>query len=135
MKEYAFGLLVSGRALPESLRAALREMDIATWTCESCQEVSTLLDQTHPQLVFTDTQLSDGSWRDVVNMAQQATSPVNVIVVGRTADMQFYLSVIESGAFDYFVPPFELVPLQYVVRLAVEDVRGRRTTLARMAVA
>lgn len=135
MKGYAFALLISGRALPESLRMALREISVSTWTCESCQELPALIDQTQPQLIFTDTQLSDGSWRDVVNMAQQAASPINVIVVGRTADVHFYLSVIESGAFDYFVPPFELVPLQYVVRLAVEDIRERRTTLARMAVA
>lgn len=136
MREYAFALVVHERTFPfEALKPALKDMAISTWSCASCREASDLLEQTHPHLIFTDVQLPDGSWQDVLNLSQRAGSPVNVIVVSANEDTRTYLNVLEQGAFDYLAPPFERMPLEFVVRSAVEDVRARRDTLARAAVA
>ena len=43
---------------------------------------------------------------------------MNVIVVGATPDTKQYLDVMERGAFDFVVAPFEREPLGFVVRSA-----------------
>ena len=77
-------------------------------------------------LVFTDTQLPDGTWADVLALAQKAKLPVNVIVVARVVDTRFYVEVIETGAFDFLAPPFNATDLAYVVRSAMDNVVARR---------
>jgi len=77
-------------------------------------------------LVFTDVSVSDGSWADVVSLAEHAEAPLDVIVVGSTVNTKFYVSAIERGAFDFVLPPFELGGLRHVVRTAELNVRDRR---------
>jgi DNA-binding NtrC family response regulator len=78
-------------------------------------------------LVFTDTNLPDGTWADILTVAQNAKLPVNVIVVARLVDTRFYVEVIETGAFDFIAPPFNATDLAYVVRSALDNVIARRT--------
>jgi len=78
-------------------------------------------------LVFTDAQLPDGTWADILAVAEHAALPVNVIVVARLVDTRFYVEVIEAGAFDFIAPPFNAMDLAYVIRSAVDNVIARRT--------
>lgn len=135
MKEQFSALLVYDQAHPlELLDLPLKEMAVEVRKVRTCDEAADLIKHTHPQIVFTDTHLSDGSWVDILNMATEAEVPTNVIVVGTTTDTQLYVSAIERGAFDFVVPPFEHEGLAYVVRSAEQDVRSRREALARAAV-
>lgn len=115
---------------PDPLRAlnqALRVQSVKTTEARTCQEALQLLGGPNPpELVFTDTDLPDGSWADVVRWAEKAASPVNVIVVLRFADVRFYVGAIENGAFDVIVPPFEPSELAHVVRCAAGNVAARR---------
>jgi len=77
-------------------------------------------------LVFTDTELPDGTWVDILTEAERAAQPVNVIVVARVVDTRFYQETIETGAFDFIVPPFVATDLEYVVRSALDNVAARR---------
>ena len=79
-------------------------------------------------LVFTDTNLPDGNWADILGVAEKAKRPVNVIVVARLVDTRFYVEAIETGAFDFIAPPFNSTDLAYVVRSAVDNVMARRAT-------
>jgi DNA-binding NtrC family response regulator len=81
-------------------------------------------------LVFTDTQLPDGTWADILAVAENAKLPVNVIVVARLVDTRFYVEAIETGAFDFIAPPFNATDLAYVVRSAIENAVARRSTHA-----
>jgi DNA-binding NtrC family response regulator len=78
-------------------------------------------------LVFTDTNLPDGNWADILGLAEKAKRPVNVIVVARLVDTRFYVEAIETGAFDFIAPPFNSTDLAYVVRSAVDNVMARRS--------
>jgi two-component system, NtrC family, response regulator PilR len=82
-------------------------------------------------LVFTDAQLPDGTWADILALAEKAALPVNVIVVARVVDTRFYVETIEAGAFDFIAPPFNATDLAYVVRCAADNVIARRTALPR----
>ena len=77
-------------------------------------------------LVFTDTELPDGTWADILAEAERAAQPVNVIVVARVVDRRFYVEAIETGAFDFLAPPFVATDLAYVVRTALDNVVARR---------
>jgi DNA-binding NtrC family response regulator len=81
-------------------------------------------------LVFTDTQLPNGTWADILAVAEQAKRPVNVIVVARLVNTRFYVEAIETGAFDFIAPPFNATDLAYVVRSAVDNAVARRATQA-----
>jgi FixJ family two-component response regulator len=77
-------------------------------------------------LVFTEIQLADGNWADVLTLAAKAAAPVNVIVLAPFADVSFYVQVIERGAFDFIVPPLSGPELLHVVRIATENALSRR---------
>jgi DNA-binding NtrC family response regulator len=96
---------------------------------ESIAQAKRLLGGLNPApLVFTDTQLPDGTWTDILAMAEKAARPVNVIVVARVVNTRFYVEAIETGAFDFLAPPFNATDLAYVVRSAMDNVVARRAT-------
>jgi DNA-binding NtrC family response regulator len=135
MNDRCFAILVHDRPAPlDSLKSALKDLSIDTFSVRSCEEAKRLIAETQPQVVFTDTSLPDGSWMDMVNAAEVAPSPVNVIVVGANKDVKFYLNALERGAFDFVLPPFEKQALDFVVQSAAQDSRHRRFARARAAV-
>jgi two-component system response regulator PilR (NtrC family) len=95
----------------------------------SCADARRLLRGPSPfPLVFAETQLPDGTWADILALAEKAARPVNVIVVARLVDTRFYVEAIEAGAFDYIAPPFNSTDVRYVMRTALDDVIARRTS-------
>ena len=131
-----FALLVSdGDESFESLRGLLKSQGIEVWSSRTCAEAARIVDKTHPEIVFTATQHADGTWRDVIIMAENATEATNVIVVGKSNDTRLYLATMDYGAFDFVLPPFEPEPIRHVVRVATEAVRRRRGAQALKAIA
>jgi DNA-binding NtrC family response regulator len=110
-----------------ALKGALERQGMRIIHAGSREQANRILSGQNPApLVFTDTQLPDGTWVDILTEAARATQPVNVIVVARVADTRFYVKVIETGAFDFLTPPFEAADLAYVVRSALDNVVIRR---------
>ena len=109
MKAEISALLLHSRSDPlHTLEPALQGLSVKTSQVPSCREARRVLEGSNPpELIFTDTQLLDGSWMDVLRLAERAATPVNVIVVSRVVDVRFYVEVVEAGAFDYIAPPFE----------------------------
>lgn len=136
IQKKVFALLVSEEdECSKTLKNLLKSHGIEIWTTQTCEEAARLMDQTHPELVFTSTMLRDGSWSDVVRLAEKTLVPTNVIVVGRCKDTDLYLSTLDFGAFDFILPPFEADPIAFVARVAAENVRLRREEEARKAAA
>lgn len=116
----------------DALKLALEAQCVKVCPLRSCQEALPLLiGPNPPHLVFTQPRLPDGSWGDVVSLAIKAQKPVNVIIVGRLANVGLYLQTITGGAFDFIVPPLTGYELTHVVRCAIESVLGRREAQAR----
>ena len=136
MNDHFLALLVYDRAHPlETLSTVLKELSVETYSVRTCKEARERVLRIRPDLIFTDTCLPDGSWTDVVDMAERSDSPVNVIVVSATEDVQLYISALERGAFDFLLPPFEAQGLDFVVRSGGEDARPRRKVRALSALA
>jgi DNA-binding NtrC family response regulator len=113
-------LLVHDREEPfEALRLVLENQGIKTYRARNRADLSRLLSQPNPPLlVFTDTDLPDATWEEVLAMAAGAGGPLRVIVVSRVVNLRLYLKVLESGAFDFIVPPFLASDLAHIVRCA-----------------
>ena len=111
-----------------TLRGALERQGVRILHAESQAQAKHLLGGLNPApLVFTHTELPDGTWKDVLTAAEKARQPVNVIVVARLANTKFYVKAIETGAFDFLVPPFHSTDLAYVLRSAMDNIILRRT--------
>ncbi|HEX5411161.1 MAG TPA: response regulator [Terriglobia bacterium] len=122
-----FALLASdGRSCFDDLRAYLKGQGMEVWMAESCNSAMRLLEQTHPEVVFTAPSLADGTWVRIVDAAQEMEVPTSVIVVGTHADSRWCLSAIEQGAFDFTLPPFEIDHISRLAGTAAEDARQRR---------
>ena len=135
MKEQITALLLHelGDSLAP-LKQALEGQAMEVCWMRNCQEASTLLlGANPPHLVFTEINLPDGTWADIVKLAVKAKKRVNVIVVARLADVRFYLKTIVSGAFDFIVPPLTGDEIGHVVRCAVENALSRREAQASSA--
>lgn len=120
-------LLVHGQTGPvERLRPLLESKWASPRSVRSvrtCAEIAAGLSWSEsPQLVFTETQLPDGTWRDVLRLVVATATPVAVVVVSRFFDAQLYLDVIESGAADFIVPPFSAADIAHISRCAAESI-------------
>jgi len=110
-----------------TLKGALERLGVRLTHADSRAQAKRLLGGLHPApIVFTDTQLPDGTWADILALAEKAAQPVNVIVVARVVDTRFYVEAIETGAFDFLAPPFASTDLAYVVRSAYQNILARR---------
>jgi DNA-binding NtrC family response regulator len=128
MKETIRALLVLARPDScEALRLGLEEQLIEIGTAKNCMEAAlTLCSHYPPHLVFTDIELSDGDWTDVLSFAAGASAPVNVIVVSPRVDVALYIRAMEGGAYDFIVSPPSALELRHIVRVAAANVFKRR---------
>lgn len=128
MKRQITALLVhEERDSLSQLSQALHRQGVKTLRARTFQEAHDFLQRDPlPLLVFTDVNLPDGNWRDVIAATSVAAQPVNVIVVGPVVDVHLYVDTIEAGAFDFVTPPFTESALKHVVRCAAEHVLTRR---------
>ncbi len=116
------------------LRLALANQSIGAIRARSCAEALRILSyHNSPQIIFTDLTVTDGSWADVLRLASRTRRPVDLIVVSELVDIPLYIAAMESGAFDFMVPPFADDDVAYVLGRAADDVARRST--ARMSLA
>ena len=128
MQENITAMLVENRpGALGALRLGLEKQSITISTARSCGEAALALWSEHPpHLVFTEVDLTDGNWANILTLAARASAPVNVIVVARFVDVGFYVHAIERGAFDFIVPPLSESDFLHVARTAAANVVRQR---------
>lgn len=128
MRGKVTALLIFHQAKPfHDVEAALEKLAIATRRAHTLAKACRVLSWADPPvLVFTESELADGNWADVVSFVATSPSLVSVIVVGPETDTKLYASSIEAGAFDFIAPPFEEIDLAHVVRCAADNALRRR---------
>jgi DNA-binding NtrC family response regulator len=72
-------------------------------------------------LAFVDSELPDGSWRDVLQFVVAANIGCEMIVCSRCGDERLWAEVIQCGAFDLIPEPFERQEVLRIVRSALES--------------
>jgi DNA-binding NtrC family response regulator len=102
------------------LKPLLERQGITTSLARSCEAAKVVLARyDRPDLVFTETVLPDGTWREIVNFARGSSPPAPVIVVSRLACVQLFLDTLEGRASDFIVPPFRDDEIAHIVRSAI----------------
>ena len=117
MNEGISALLVqSQRSSNVALKVALHGAGIQTYHVRSCAEARQVLARPpQPHVIFADSTLPDGTWADIVSLADQCPRPLNVVVASPELDVDLYLKVLEGGVFDFIVPPFAGADLLHIV--------------------
>lgn len=109
-------LLCDTETCTSALKPALDCYPVRIQRLTTCREaVQRLAQQRLPVAIFTDVELPDGDWKQVLQIAQQAPVPVQVIVVSRIVDVHLYLDALDAGAFDFLVPPIREAELDYIM--------------------
>lgn len=110
-----------------------RMIDHATWqlaAANTCRDAYKQLRKGGTQVVFCECDLSDGSWKDLLNYAADMTQPPVVIVTSRLADAYLWSEVLNLGGFDVLAKPFVEKEVRQVLASAlrhrVEPIRHTR---------
>jgi DNA-binding NtrC family response regulator len=109
------------RALAKTLTAqGLDSICVAT----ICESLAMLADET-VGLVFCDTQLSDGTYRDLLAALHALKVKTRVVVTSRHADWDEFLEAVHLGAFDVIPTPCRPTDVEWMVIQAKRDERSR----------
>jgi DNA-binding NtrC family response regulator len=109
----------NGRALGTLLAAGGLDA-IVTATLADARD---LLSHKTIRLIFCDAQLADGSFRELLALAEPQQIPV--IVASRLVDTPHYLEAMQLGAFDFVAMPFRRGEVEQIVASAVRQLAAR----------
>jgi len=112
----ASALLVYSEFEPlHTLRVALASQGIDTWRARSCKQALSFLANFRPvHVIFTDKNLPDGTWVDLIRAKRRTSAPL--VVVAREMDVRLSSDVIQQGGAGLIFPPFAASDLIYPVR-------------------
>ena len=82
------------------------------------------------QVILTEAILSDGTWRDVVDLARRVTPPPAVIVTDASADARFWAEVLNLGAYDLIAQPFATAEVRRILSYACSRLSDKSRTAA-----
>ena len=75
----------------------------------------------HVRMILCDFRLSDGTYRDVMQLVRSLEPKVPVVVMSRLADWDEYLDVLRHSAFDLIASPCEPTDLLLAVSRTLRD--------------
>jgi DNA-binding response OmpR family regulator len=95
-------------------------LDSDGWTVQGARSVreATRLLAAQPDLILCDRELPDGSWRDIFRMVSKLVHAPAIVVASRQADERFWAEVLNLGAFDLLLKPFEKSEVSRVLPMA-----------------
>lgn len=99
----------------------------------TCRETVSFLSKHPAGVVISNTDLPDGTWKDL--LAQTTLFPVapNLIVVSHLADERLWAEVLNMGGYDLLLVPYDADEAIRVITLAWLDWERRRAAPVRSA--
>jgi DNA-binding NtrC family response regulator len=105
----------------ESLRRILQEPDWSITRAFSCQQAIACLCRDRMGVILCDSQLPDGTWRDILSHIAEMTEPPSVIVTSATADANLRAEVRTLGGYQLLSRPFFPEEVERVVSAACRE--------------
>ena len=84
-------------------------------------EASLLWREHRVAVVVSDSDLSDGTWKDLLTDLRTAPNPPRLIVTSDLADERLWAEVLNYGAYDVLVKPFHPAEVLRIVSAAWRD--------------
>jgi len=115
-----------------ALRRILRQPQWHISTASSCIEAADRLYGSYVAIVVCESDLPDGSWRDLLGYAGERRDAPHLIVTSRMADTYLWAEVLNLGGYDVLAKPFDEEEVLRVIESA-RQARRRPAVLARAA--
>ena len=96
----------------------------------SLREATTLMHESVPDLILCAKDLPDGSWKDVFREAERQPRRLPVVVVSRNPDERLWAEVLNLGAYDMLIKPFDS---SEVYRMIISTCHGDKSAKAASA--
>lgn len=80
-------------------------------------------------LIFCDSRLADGTYRDLLEVVRSRPEKARIVVTSRHADWDEYLEAMRLGAFDVIGSPCRPTDVEWMVIQAKRDGRTRSSEL------
>jgi DNA-binding NtrC family response regulator len=84
----------------------------------SCREALSVLRRHDIPVVITEPALPDGSWKDLLPLAESRRGRHCLIVASRLADERMWMEVLDLGGFNVLEKPFDKRELFRLISLA-----------------
>ncbi len=97
------------------------------------REAVGILDSQGIAVAICDTEIGDGEWQVLLADLQDRANPPSLIVSSRLADERLWAEVLNLGAYDVLVQPFDRVEVLRVARMAWMSWRQKGQYRARAA--
>ncbi|MCC7497593.1 MAG: hypothetical protein IT160_08460 [Bryobacterales bacterium] len=89
------------------LADALASLDVAVESATAFVQAERLLHHAGYRVVFTETQLEDGTWQDLLRLCDGLEDNPAVVVASIHADARLWVDAIDAGAADVVRLPLE----------------------------
>jgi DNA-binding NtrC family response regulator len=99
-----------------SQRLAGRGLDLIF--CSTVSEAVNLLARETVNAVFSQARLPDGTFREILRLADPRRSHIPVVVCSDFYDKNTYIEAMSLGAFDYIAYPFRRQEVDWILRHA-----------------
>jgi DNA-binding NtrC family response regulator len=100
----AVGLLVEDHQI---LREVLDDTGMPVVTAATVREAMHLLDRDCPAVIISESNLPDGTWKDLLDISAWHSPVRNLIVVSRLADEFIWAEVLNLGGWDVLAKPLD----------------------------
>jgi DNA-binding NtrC family response regulator len=115
-------LLVMPQVRRERILRILSDSGNDVYAAQSVKEAQeALAGPVKYHLAFVDSELPDGSWRDVLQFIVASRAGCEMVVCARCGDERLWAEVIQCGAFDLVPEPLEKQELQRIIRSALDS--------------
>jgi len=111
----------------------LESLPVALEHVESYQQARTKLQQCDYDVLLTEAALPDATWLDVLHLAREMPSDVEVIVTDPQADARFWAEALNLGAYDLLSQPFYEPEVRRILYNACSRLEYPRYSAAAMA--
>ena len=125
-------VLIIGPVEEEGGRSLLQRLRWRWQRMKDFAGAALLLRDRTPRIVICEQHLPDGSWKDVVDMANGLPCAPPVIVTSRLADERLWIEVLNRGGYDLLAKPLDGAEVRRVTDSAWQDAANRRGAAGRV---
>jgi DNA-binding response OmpR family regulator len=97
------------------MRRSISGIPCQILTTDTCRGASHLLHRGRISIVICESNLPDGTWRDMMNCVGTSSEKPILIVTSRCADEYLWAEVLNLGGFDVVAKPFNMEELRHVL--------------------
>jgi two-component system, response regulator FlrC len=119
METHPVLLVTSDLARGRELVGMLEVLRVEPYFCLTVDEAELALARNNFLLVFSDVELADGDYCDVLRIREILRPRAAVVVTSRTENARAYLDAMRRGAFDFILWPYCPAELGRIVRGAL----------------